>query len=494
MKRRETTERMRIVFLLHNAYAIGGTVRTTLNLAAALAGRHDVEIVSMRRHRDEPRFTVDPRITHRPAGGRAGRQPGPHGPVLRPAGRRLPRLRQALRAVHAGSPTCAPATIWRRCDADVVIGTRPGINVYVARFAPRRALRIAQEHLRHDSHSKRLRGVLARAYRSLDAVVTTTEADAEVYRQRMPLPGVRVAAVPNMVPAPHGLTRDGTDEGDHRGRPPGPRQTLRPADRGLLRGRLEGTRLAAADLRRRSRAGTPPAPDRRPGPGRARPPHGTAYADRGGVRQVGDGGLGLGRGVVRDDPGRGDALRGAGDQHGLPARPRRDHHGRRRRPARPRGRRPLPRRGDARPDHGRAPAAGDGRGGPAKLPPLRRRPDRRPLRGPVHRTQGNPHPPRLDPGPGPRRGLGPPPVPPLPPPDERPDPQPSTARDPQDRDARVLRGRHTQYAGRPTWVPSPPGPPGSRTGPPGFPGRCDEPPAFARRAARRGSRDICGSC
>ena len=33
---------MRIVFLLHNAYAIGGTVRTTLNLASAL-GEHGAE-------------------------------------------------------------------------------------------------------------------------------------------------------------------------------------------------------------------------------------------------------------------------------------------------------------------------------------------------------------------------------------------------------------------------------------------------------------------
>lgn len=87
-----------------------------------------------------------------------------------------------------------------RCDADVVIGTRPGINVYVSRFAPRRALRIAQEHLRHDAHSKQLRKVLARHYRTLDAVVTTTRADAAVYRARMKLPGVRVMSVPNIVP------------------------------------------------------------------------------------------------------------------------------------------------------------------------------------------------------------------------------------------------------------------------------------------------------
>lgn len=37
---------MKITFLLHNAYTVGGTIRATTNLAAALAARHEVEIVS----------------------------------------------------------------------------------------------------------------------------------------------------------------------------------------------------------------------------------------------------------------------------------------------------------------------------------------------------------------------------------------------------------------------------------------------------------------
>lgn len=41
-------------------------------------------------------------------------------------------------------------------------------------------------------------------------MVTTTEADASVYLARMPLPGVRVLAVPNIVPAPAGPPSEGT--------------------------------------------------------------------------------------------------------------------------------------------------------------------------------------------------------------------------------------------------------------------------------------------
>ncbi|MFE0171370.1 glycosyltransferase family 4 protein [Streptomyces sp. NPDC059002] len=199
---------MKVVFLLHNAYAVGGTIRTTLNLAAALADRHEVRVVSLMRHREAPRFAVDPRVVLVPlvdirVGGADMADPLFAEPARDfPVADRRHHQYTRLHDVRA-------ADFLRGCDADVVIGTRPGLNVYLARFGPRRALRIAQEHLRHDAHSKRLRAELARHYRVLDAVVTTTEADAAVYRRRMPLPGVRVLAVPNIVPAPADGPRDG---------------------------------------------------------------------------------------------------------------------------------------------------------------------------------------------------------------------------------------------------------------------------------------------
>ncbi|MFK4267305.1 glycosyltransferase family 4 protein [Streptomyces milbemycinicus] len=200
---------MKIAFLLHNVYAIGGTIRTTLNLAAALAERHDVEIASMQRHRETPRFTVDPRVRlvplvdTRPSGLDA------HDPRLGEPARDFPSAEKRYRQ-YSRLHDERVAEYLRTSDADVIVGTRPGANVYIARFAPRHALRIAQEHLRHDAHSKALRTELARHYRTLDAVVTTTEADAAVYRTKMPLPGVRTLAVPNSVPRPPVAPSDGT--------------------------------------------------------------------------------------------------------------------------------------------------------------------------------------------------------------------------------------------------------------------------------------------
>jgi glycosyltransferase involved in cell wall biosynthesis len=200
---------VKIAFLIHNVYGIGGTIRTTLNLAAALADRHQVEVVSMLRHREQPRFQVDHRVTVVPLvdlrEGSADRndpgfgEPAAVFPVTEKRYRQYSRLTDRRAEDYL-----------RRCDADVIIGTRPGVNVYLARFGPSRALRIAQEHLTHDGHSAKLRTQLARHYARLDAVVTTTEADAAVYRARMRLPGVRVLAVPNSVPEPTVPPSDGT--------------------------------------------------------------------------------------------------------------------------------------------------------------------------------------------------------------------------------------------------------------------------------------------
>ena len=192
---------VKISFLIHNVYGIGGTVRTTLNLAAALADEHYVEIVSMFRHRERPRFDVDPRVTLVPlvdirAGSSDAADPRMREPaIVFPAAEGRYGQYNRLTDMRAESHL-------RRTDADVIIGTRPGVNVYLARFGSSRALRIAQEHLTHDTHPKKLRAELARDYRTLDAVVTTTAADADVYRARMRLPGVRVLAVPNSVPEP----------------------------------------------------------------------------------------------------------------------------------------------------------------------------------------------------------------------------------------------------------------------------------------------------
>ncbi|WP_432120170.1 glycosyltransferase family 4 protein [Streptomyces sp. bgisy032] len=197
---------MKISFLIHNAYGIGGTITTTFNLAAALAERHDVEVVSALRHREHPLLTPDPRVRLRALVDlrKEADHPLHHRParVFPPAEYRrhqYSRLTDERIGEHL-----------KGLDADVVIGTRPGLNVHIARQAPDHVLRVGQEHLTLDNHSPRLRTALRRAYRRLDVITTVTEADAAAYRRKMWLPGVHVEALPNSVPDPALPPADGT--------------------------------------------------------------------------------------------------------------------------------------------------------------------------------------------------------------------------------------------------------------------------------------------
>jgi glycosyltransferase involved in cell wall biosynthesis len=191
---------MRIAFLINNAYGLGGTIRTTCTLAGQLAAEHDVQVVSVFRDRDEPCFAYDPQVRlHHLADLRAD---SPDNVRDDPRRRTPSRVFPSSDRRHAEYSALTDELIGRWLadpGADVLVGTRPGLNVHLARQAPRRLVRVAQEHLTLDTHSTRLVLALRRAYPGLDAVTTTTEADAASYRRR--LPGVRVTAVPNGVPA-----------------------------------------------------------------------------------------------------------------------------------------------------------------------------------------------------------------------------------------------------------------------------------------------------
>ncbi|MEV6194592.1 glycosyltransferase family 4 protein [Streptomyces sp. NPDC051920] len=196
---------MKISFLLHNAYGIGGTISTTFNLARALAARNEVEIVSVLRHRERPTLSLDARVSLRSLVDL--RHEKEHPAHLIPA-RVFPRAeyryRQYSELTDRRIGECLAGT-----DADVVVGTRPGLNVHLALQAPRHVARVGQEHLTLDGHPPRLRSALRRAYRRLDTLTTVTEADAAAYRRKVRMPGVRVEALPNSVPEPVLAPADG---------------------------------------------------------------------------------------------------------------------------------------------------------------------------------------------------------------------------------------------------------------------------------------------
>ncbi|GAA1081125.1 glycosyltransferase family 4 protein [Nocardiopsis metallicus] len=202
---------MKIAYLINDMYGIGGTVRTVANQAAALSARHEVEIVSVFRHRAEPVLPVPAQVSLRPLVDirQQGEQAtGVDGRPLYEGSERagLPPLlfpvEDGRSSTHSRLTDDRLEEYLATTDADVVVGTRPGLNVVIARAAPRRVVKVGQEHLTYEQHSRELRQVMAAEYPNLDAFVTVTEADARTYAERMPMPGVRLLSIPNSVPAP----------------------------------------------------------------------------------------------------------------------------------------------------------------------------------------------------------------------------------------------------------------------------------------------------
>jgi glycosyltransferase involved in cell wall biosynthesis len=193
-------DRVEVRFLLMHAWGMGGTIRSTLNLAGQLAQRHDVEILSVVRRRDEPHFPFPPgvRVTtiddQRP--GRRGRLADVLG---RWHGRLLHPLDRASRA----------STLWtdvmfvrrlRRMRGGVLVGTRPSLNLLALDLAAPGVATVGQEHMHLARHSQRMRAVIARRYPGLDALVTLTAHDRDAYRSRLRGGPTRVVAIPNAVP------------------------------------------------------------------------------------------------------------------------------------------------------------------------------------------------------------------------------------------------------------------------------------------------------
>ncbi|MFD0429105.1 hypothetical protein ACFQ60_18920 [Streptomyces zhihengii] len=97
---------MKISFLIHTVYGIGGTIRTTLNLAEELANRHEVEIVSVFRHRDDAAFALDPRLSVVPLVDIREGSEDLRDPLISQPATVFPGRRPATRST-AGSPTNA---------------------------------------------------------------------------------------------------------------------------------------------------------------------------------------------------------------------------------------------------------------------------------------------------------------------------------------------------------------------------------------------------
>lgn len=192
---------VRIRYVLINAYGVGGTVRSVVNQANALCTEHDVEIASVYRTREQPCFAIDPRVrlvtlTDRRAARwrlvdwtRRLRNPLPH------------RRDYYFRRWDPALDLQLLRYFWAAGDG-ILVTTRPGLSLLAAGLAPRRLIRVAQDHRRLDSYHPAVRDALLRAYRRFDAVTVLTERDHAAFRRALEGSDARLEWIPNAVSRP----------------------------------------------------------------------------------------------------------------------------------------------------------------------------------------------------------------------------------------------------------------------------------------------------
>jgi len=201
---------LHIRFLIMNAYTVGGTIRTTFTIAAELAKRHDVEIVSVYRMRSsDPALPVPDGVRLRmltdlraPTLERLAAGRGPGARIRTWAVRRPSQLISSEDYRYDNFSVLTDVNLLRFLASvrdGVLIGTRPGLNLAIAHLIPDQVVKIGQDHMNLASYRRGLRAQIRAAYPRLDLLSTLTEGDAEAYRKL--LKGrTRIEVFPNAVP------------------------------------------------------------------------------------------------------------------------------------------------------------------------------------------------------------------------------------------------------------------------------------------------------
>ena len=198
----EPTDRRVYVLLLH-AWGMGGTIRTTLNLAGHLAQRREVEIISVIRTRERPFFAFPEGVKVSALDDRRRRGAGRRG-LLRRVLSALPSL-----LVHPDDHAFARCSLWtdvllvrklRSLPPGTLLTTRPGFNVLALKVAPPWIACVAHEHMNFHSHGDAMSAAIRRRYPELDGLVVMSRGDEEDYGRLLASSPTVVRRIPNALP------------------------------------------------------------------------------------------------------------------------------------------------------------------------------------------------------------------------------------------------------------------------------------------------------
>ena len=182
---------------------LGGTIKTVLNSANYLATQdYEVEIVSVFRHHKKFFFDVDDRVTIQVMHNRFTKKRKQKNFLLTMVDRRKSFLiNKDDEALGLFSPVSDLKLIsWLRSvkKDQIVVTTRPSLNILANKFLRKGVIHIGQEHLNFDVYEKRMRRDILKHYPKMNAVLTLTNKDTLRYKEV--LPNASIQKLTNSIP------------------------------------------------------------------------------------------------------------------------------------------------------------------------------------------------------------------------------------------------------------------------------------------------------
>jgi len=197
---------MKIAYLVFNLDGMGGTSRSAITQANALAGDHDVTLLSVTRSGEQPHYEIDERIAVRYlVDVRDETNPSVVGVDLPPARARALHARESLivpehwdgqftALCDLGLEDALPGL-----DVDVLVTVTPGLLAAAIQLLPPEPVVVHQEHRSTSDRTSGLDPLLTFAPRA-DVVAVFTDAMADWMRDQLGDRAPEIVTVPNPLP------------------------------------------------------------------------------------------------------------------------------------------------------------------------------------------------------------------------------------------------------------------------------------------------------
>lgn len=193
-----------ITFLMHNIFAMGGTVKAVTQLANVLADKgHDVEIISVFKGSKSPYFKLHNNIKVTSLIDYNLRLKNVLNITINRLRKWTPFFKPTILSSYEPGLNQFSSYVEKKIvraisevDTDILVGTRASYNVLIADHAPSSVMTIGMEHMNLHAHPTSYQKEIIEAYKDLNCITTLTDADRKAYEKATHVP---VYTVPNMI-------------------------------------------------------------------------------------------------------------------------------------------------------------------------------------------------------------------------------------------------------------------------------------------------------